>query len=329
MEFVGKVGRGEIEPLIKPEDVTQRRKGAKKDGSGGGAGEKKSGAQTPDGKRPGEKPFAPSRLCVTHLPGGRIPDSLAAVVRKAMSLTRTGRYQSVADFQRDIEAYQGGFATAAENAGKWKRFTLFVRRNKAASIGVATVIVLSIGFMAKVIAEGRRAERALSSLRRAAPSLAAQAQALVGEQKLDDAVEKLDFAIAIEPDNADYALRRANYLQAALHLRAATDAYRSILRRRPNAEAAASLALCEKLIAAHGDGPMPDSALDELRTALVAQRREAEAMPLAVRLGKGKEAMLAVLRERLGAWQKLSYGAAETPAEFWKKYDAQQAAGKK
>ena len=222
-----------------------------------------------------------------------------------MSLWRTGRYQSVADLQRDIEAYQGGFATRAEKAGKWKRFTLFVRRNKAASIGVAAVLVLSIGFMAKVIAEGRRAERALGSLRRAAPSLAAQAQSLVAEQKLDDAVEKLDFAIAIEPDNSDYALRRANYLQAALHLRAAAEAYRSILQRGPNEAATASLALCEKLIAEHGDAPLPDAALDELRTAVVAQHREAESMPLAARLGKGKEAMIAVLRERLGAWQKL------------------------
>ena len=63
-----------------------------------------------------------------------------------MSLTRTGRYQSVAELQRDIEAYQGGFATRAENAGKWKRFTLFVKRNKAASLGVAAVLVLSFGF---------------------------------------------------------------------------------------------------------------------------------------------------------------------------------------
>ena len=289
MEVVGKVGRGEIEPLIKPEDVTQRRKDAKKDTSR-------------DAK---SAPFAPSRLCVTHLPGGRIPDSLAAVVRKAMSLGRTGRYQSVADFQRDIEAYQGGFATGAEKAGKWKRFTLFVKRNKAASIGVAAVLVLSIGFMAKVIAEGRRAERALSSLRRAAPSLAAQAQSLVAEQKLDDAVEKLDFAIAIEPDNAEYALRRANYLQAAVHLRAAADAYRSVLLRGPNEAAMESLELCEKLLAAHGDGTLPDTALDELRTAIVLQHREAESMPLAVRLGKGKESMIAVLRDRLKAWRDL------------------------
>ena len=145
-----------------------------------------------------------------------------------------------------------------------------MKRNKATSIGVAAVIVLSIGFMAKVIAEGRRAERALSSLRRAAPSLAAQAQSFVAEQKLDDAVEKLDFAIAIEPDNAEYALRRANYLQAAVHLRAAADAYRSVLLRGPNEAATASLALCEKLLATHGDGALPDTALDELRTACTA-----------------------------------------------------------
>ena len=216
--------------------------------------------------------------------------------------------------QADILAYQNGFATGAERAGWGRRALLAIKRNKAASIGAAVVLLLSVAFTAKVVSEARRAERALGSLRKAAPSLAAQAQSLVAEQKLDDAVEKLDFALAIEPDNADYALRRANYLQAALHLRAAAEAYRSILRRGPNDAAASSLALCEKLLAAHGDGDLPGAALDELRTAIVAQHREAEAIPLAARLGKGKEAALAVLRERLGAWQKLP-GWSDTPED--------------
>ena len=180
-----------------------------------------------------------------------------------------------------------------------------MKRNKAASIGVAAVLLLSICFTAKVVAEGRRAARALVALHKAAPTLAAQAQSLVAEQKLDDAVEKLDFALTIDPDNADYALQRANYLQAALHLTAARDAYRRLLQRGPNAVATTNVALCEKLLAAHGNSPLPDAALDELRTALVAQHREAESMPLAARLGKGKEAMLAVLRRAARAWQKL------------------------
>ena len=35
---------------------------------------------------------------------------------KALSLDKTKRYQNVAAFSADIEAYQTGFATEAENA---------------------------------------------------------------------------------------------------------------------------------------------------------------------------------------------------------------------
>ena len=83
MEVVGKVGRGEIEPLAESSSSS-------------------SSSSIPDVSR------TRTRTSLAHLPGGRIPDSLAAVMRKAMSLGRTGRYQSVADLQRDIEAYRNG-----------------------------------------------------------------------------------------------------------------------------------------------------------------------------------------------------------------------------
>ncbi len=120
MEVVGRVGRGEVEPLA-----------------------------------PGEFKIQSSRFS--------IPQSLAAVVRKAMAFERDGRYPSVADLQRDIAAYQGGFATSAEDAGAWKQFTLFLRRHRALSSSVAAslllVAVLSTMFTFRVIWERNRAER--------------------------------------------------------------------------------------------------------------------------------------------------------------------------
>jgi len=65
-----------------------------------------------------------------HLPGGRIPESLSAVAMKALALEQKDRYQSVPEFQRDIEKYQNGFATSAEHAGVIKQVTLLVKRNK-------------------------------------------------------------------------------------------------------------------------------------------------------------------------------------------------------
>ena len=297
MEVVGKVGRGEIEPLTAQEDVTQRRKDAK------------------SGKSPEAKsaPFAPSRLCVTHLPAGRIPDSLAAVVRKAMSLGRTGRYQSVADLQRDIEAYQGGFATGAEQAGKWKRFTLFVRRNKAASIGVAAVLVLTIGFMAKVIAESRRAERgeakanaALRDLRGTAPTFHAQAEGLLNDGKFDDALPKVGFAIKLDDGNADYRSFRANLLQASQRLPEAAAEYREVLRLRPGDKASAeNLALCESLLRENGaDTPLKRPVQLKLLAALKQQKRLVEAGPLSALVSPDIATAEAALRARLRSYTK-------------------------
>jgi serine/threonine protein kinase len=106
-----------------------------------------------------------------------VPSALAAVAMKALSLRPEDRYQSVTDLQREIEAYQGGFATGAEKAGAWKQFTLFVRRNKAATIGVAAVLLIGGTFGTKAVVEGRRATVALAKLRGTAPTFAAQVRA--------------------------------------------------------------------------------------------------------------------------------------------------------
>ena len=110
MEVVGKVGRGEIEPL-------------------GAATSKSPDAAMPrSGEQASQRETGRLRSRPSH-----IPDSLAAIVRKAMSLDRAARYASVADLQRDIGAYQGGFATGAEKAGRWKRASLAIKRKWRAS----------------------------------------------------------------------------------------------------------------------------------------------------------------------------------------------------
>jgi len=76
------------------------------------------------------------------------------VVRKAMALEKSARYQRVEEFQRDLTAYQTGFATGAENAGAWKQFSLFVARNKAASVGVAAVLLVGGTLGSRAIIEG-------------------------------------------------------------------------------------------------------------------------------------------------------------------------------
>ena len=232
MEVIAKVARGEIEPLIAPGDVAQRRKDAKKDkGSGKPAEIQNSKFKTQN---------------FSHLPGGRIPDSLAAVVRKAMSFDKAARYACTEDLQADILAYQNGFATSAEKAGAWKQFTLLVKRHKAASIGLAAVLLIGGTLGTKAILEGRRAEReaiiskrALADLKASAPALLQLAESEADSQRFASALGKLDAALALDP-----ALRRARWQRAwvLLALERWSEAADALRLARPHDPAGAPLA---------------------------------------------------------------------------------------
>jgi serine/threonine protein kinase len=92
-----------------------------------------------------------------HCPGGRVPAALSAVTMKALALKRENRYQNVAAFATDVEAYQNGFATSAENAGAWKQLTLLIKRHKAAAAAIAASLLLLAGistaFTARLVNE--------------------------------------------------------------------------------------------------------------------------------------------------------------------------------
>ncbi len=93
--------------------------------------------------------------------GGRVPEALAAVVLKAMRLAREERYQTVAALSADIEAWMGGFATSAEQAGVWKQLTLLVKRHRGifSTVAAAWLLLSILGawFLLNLQAKERRA----------------------------------------------------------------------------------------------------------------------------------------------------------------------------
>jgi len=95
-----------------------------------------------------------------HIPAGRVPNALSAVAMKALSLEKSQRYQNVATFSADIEKYQGGFATSAEKAGAMKQLLLLAKRHKGVTAALAAMLLLSIGFVIKVMASERAARAA-------------------------------------------------------------------------------------------------------------------------------------------------------------------------
>lgn len=83
-----------------------------------------------------------------HCPAGRVPPALSSVVMRALRVEKARRYRSVSDFSSEIENFQRGYATEAEEAGFGTLLKLLIKRNKAASgfaaLVVATVFVASL-----------------------------------------------------------------------------------------------------------------------------------------------------------------------------------------
>lgn len=76
-----------------------------------------------------------------HCPDGRVPAALSAVTMRAMRTRRKDRFANVGQLVADIEAYQSGFATSAEAAGKLTRLRLLLLRNRT-----FTAILLLLAF---------------------------------------------------------------------------------------------------------------------------------------------------------------------------------------
>ena len=275
MEVVGKVARGEIEPLTSPKSKIQNSK-------------------------------------------SNIPDSLAAVVRKAMALDKAARYPRVEDLQADILAYQNGFATGAEKAGAWKQFTLLVKRHKAASIGIAALLLVSIGFTAKVIAEGRRAERgeasakteaqranaALADLKASAPSLLALAESEAGFQRFDSALVKLDAALVLDPALTAGWWRRAWLLLGMARYGEAPAAFRTARQRDPAQHAHdALLPVLDAIAAAPDDATrFPPERTEALFRHFTKVGASGELNALSQRLTLGAKQKEQMVRKRLDEW---------------------------
>ena len=209
-----------------------------------------------------------------HLPHGKVPEALSAVALKAMANNAANRYQTVRELQADIQAYQAGFATTAEQAGKMKQGLLLLKRQRYAVGGLFVVLALLSMFVAQLVRERRVAQQTLLHLHAAAPALAEQARNYLSHGQTHEAVEKITFAVYLAPENAAYAHLQGDALTADLQLVAAASAYRHALATKPDdLFARDSLALVEKILANHPDGTLARESLRELATLAQQQSR--------------------------------------------------------
>ncbi len=255
------------------------------------------------------------------------PDSLLAVCRKALALDPAARYPRVEDLQADLLAYQNGFATSAEKAGAWKQFTLLIKRHKATSIGLAALLLVSIGFTAKVIAEGKRAERgevlakteakranaALADLKASAPSLLALAESEAGFQRFDSALVKLDAALALDPALTAGWWRRAWLLLGMARYGEAPAAFRTAQQRDPAQHAHdALLPVLDAIAAAPDDATrFPPERTEALFRHFTKVGASGELNALSKRLTFGAKQKEQMVRQRLDEWLGKGVGYVE------------------
>lgn len=229
-----------------------------------------------------ETPIPPTSLA--HCPDRRVPAALSAVVMKALARNADKRYQSVAELQQDIAAYQAGFATTAEHANAFRLLLLLIARHRTEVALVLTALGIMLGM---AIHFTNRVTHTLAELKETAPTFYSEARSLVEELKFGQALSKLNYAISLQPDDARFHALKGNIHQSLLQLEDARDAYARAVEldtelELPHAER--NLHLCEKLLADNAGRPtLKPESLTELRISMVRQQRTTEALALATR----------------------------------------------
>jgi serine/threonine protein kinase len=159
--------------------------------------------------------------------GAEVPEALQPVALKAMATDRNKRYGSVEAFAGDIERYQNGFATQAEEAGAVKQIKLWMGRNKVLAGSAAAMLLVVSGFTVRVVQKGREASESLQSLRQTAPTFAVRAQDALREGEFEQALKAATFAVKLESKNSEYHALRGNVLQLLVRWPEAVASYQS------------------------------------------------------------------------------------------------------
>ena len=146
-----------------------------------------------------------------------VPESLSAVVIKAMALEPADRYASVSDLIADIRAFLGGFSPVAHKSGVGAEFMLFYRRNRVscnlAAVFVATVVVVTALFVDRLSAKRVQAETLAARLRVEKHETEALAALLRVEK---EETETLASRLRVEKEDSEALLLEVGRMTTAL-----------------------------------------------------------------------------------------------------------------
>jgi serine/threonine protein kinase len=151
-----------LEPPIKGEDVGQMLQSVA------------AGQVAPQVAATGPRHVHSSRP-LPHIPGGKIPEALAVITRKAMAMKQEDRYQTVKELQAAIQTFQAGSpapqASPAPPIPSGKDPIPAPKKSNTLVIVAAAAIVLLMGLCVKLIVDRGRLEAALREAQNAAGPL--------------------------------------------------------------------------------------------------------------------------------------------------------------
>ncbi len=234
---------------------------------------------------------------------GALRGDIDWIVMKCLEKDRARRYSTANGLALDLQRHLKNEAVGARPPTTAYLLGRVIRRNKLAfAAGTAIAASLVVGVVLSSW-QAVRANRALNELRASAPAFAEQARGLAAQEQFDEAVAKLDYAIKLRPDVADYLVAKADLLQSQLKLGEAAAIYREATRVKPGlTRAEESAKLCDELRTAplSEQGKLTRESLAKLHLAMQRQQRPAaQLMPVARLLGEENKLLVEYWLARL------------------------------
>jgi serine/threonine protein kinase len=237
-----------------------------------------------------------------HLPGGRIPAALAAVVSRALRPVKSERYQSVAALKEDVQRYLEGHVTSAEGGGALREALLFLYRHRRGAAVVGLCAGLTLAFFTQTILAGRKAKKALLELQEAAELLKDLAEVDAQMMRLGPALKKLDQVLELKPGDLE-ARRRKSWVNVGLgQIANAVQEMRSVLDHAPtDRKTRRAIEILEGLETRPTHAwTLPERSL--LGGLLMENELYGEALVLRAAVALSPEQRAAVVRKRVAEW---------------------------
>ncbi|MDC0144352.1 protein kinase [Verrucomicrobia bacterium] len=233
----------------------------------------------------------PNAAVLVHCPERRVPDALAAVAMEALQRDAAKRYPAVEALQRDLAAWQSGYAPSAEHAGRLRQFRLSIRRNGSLAAAASIIVLLGIGLGWQHLRHDKSRREDIARLQRSAPICHKQAGDLIAQGNFPDALATARLAHELDPKSA-HTHRLARVHIALLQPAKAKKILESV--DVPHPFGAHALKLCNQLIQDFGKATLPLHAMSRVHQWQTHQRLGPDARHTAALME----------REKLAVWQR-------------------------